>query len=145
MKRWKLVLLVTSLIVATIVLASAALAAMPGGDLAALCESLYGGVFEIPNSEPLGPCQWDMALINASDDGSYAIATGDGVTVGVIDSGLDVASVPIQDVLWQVLLLDDAGSVQASSAVGPVTVGSVGYDLVLVESGVAIDVPASGA
>jgi subtilisin family serine protease len=89
MKRWKLVLLVTSLIVATIVLASAALAAMPGGDLAALCESLYGGVFEIPNSEPLGPCQWDMALINASDDGSYAIATGNGVTVGVIDSGVD--------------------------------------------------------
>jgi subtilisin family serine protease len=30
-----------------------------------------------------------MALINASDDGSYDSATGDGVTVGVIDSGID--------------------------------------------------------
>ena len=30
-----------------------------------------------------------MALINASDDGSYAIATGEGVKVGVIDSGVD--------------------------------------------------------
>jgi subtilisin family serine protease len=30
-----------------------------------------------------------MALINASDDGSYPIATGEGVTVGIIDSGVD--------------------------------------------------------
>jgi subtilisin family serine protease len=30
-----------------------------------------------------------MAIINASDSGSYAKATGDGVTVGMIDSGID--------------------------------------------------------
>ena len=42
----------------------------------------------MPNSEPFGPCQWDMAIINAGTD-SYALATGKGVTVGVIDSGVD--------------------------------------------------------
>jgi subtilisin family serine protease len=30
-----------------------------------------------------------MALINASDAGSYAIATGEGVKVGVLDTGVD--------------------------------------------------------
>lgn len=54
-----------------------------------LCEGLYGGTFGTPNAEPLGACQWHMALINASDDGSYAHATGAGVTVGVIDGGAD--------------------------------------------------------
>jgi subtilisin family serine protease len=31
-----------------------------------------------------------MRLINASEDGSYQRATGEGVTVGVIDSGVDI-------------------------------------------------------
>jgi lantibiotic leader peptide-processing serine protease len=70
--------------------APAAQAAYPEGDLGALCEGLYGGVFGTPNAEALGACQWDMALINAGDDGSYAHATGAGVTVGVIDSGVDL-------------------------------------------------------
>ena len=49
-------------------------------------EALYGDYMGVPpNSEPLGPCQWDMALINASEDGSYQYATGAGVKVGVID------------------------------------------------------------
>jgi len=52
------------------------------------CQGLYGGVFGTPNGEPLAACQWDMAIINAGDD-SYAHATGDGVSVGVIDSGVD--------------------------------------------------------
>jgi len=42
----------------------------------------------VPNSEPFGPCQWDMAIINAGTE-SYAHATGKGVTVGVLDSGVD--------------------------------------------------------
>jgi subtilisin family serine protease len=62
---------------------------MPSDDLVARCNELYGDVFGVPNSEPLGPCQWDMALINASESGSYQYATGEGVTVGVIDSGVD--------------------------------------------------------
>jgi subtilisin family serine protease len=72
-----------------IALSVVVLAAMPSDELAELCGELYGDVFGVPNSEPLGPCQWDMALINASEDGSYQYATGAGVTVGVIDSGVD--------------------------------------------------------
>ena len=56
--------------------------------LTALCEPLFGDVFGVPNSEPFGPCQWDMALINAGDSGSYPVATGAGVRVGLIDSGV---------------------------------------------------------
>ena len=76
--------------VAIPVAASPAAAETPAGDLAALCESLYADTFGIPNSEPLGACQWDMALIGASEDGSYQHGTGAGVTVGVIDSGVDL-------------------------------------------------------
>jgi subtilisin family serine protease len=54
-----------------------------------ICQALYAGVFGVPNSEPMGVCQWNMALINAGDSESYAVATGSGVTVGVIDSGVD--------------------------------------------------------
>jgi subtilisin family serine protease len=49
----------------------------------------------MPNGEPLGVCQWDMALINAGDE-SYAHATGAGVRVGVIDSGVDLTHPDIQ-------------------------------------------------
>lgn len=60
------------------------------GELVSICDGAYGGVFGTPNSEPLGPCQWDKALINASDAGSYGLATGRGVKVGVIDGGVDM-------------------------------------------------------
>ena len=66
MKRWELILIGTLIAVAIIGISTAALAAMPAAELVDLCESLYGGVFDVPNSEPLGQCQWDMALINAS-------------------------------------------------------------------------------
>lgn len=89
MNRCKLVLLVTILAVATIGLSAVALAAATTEKLVAICEGLYGDVFGVPNGEPLGVCQWNMALINASEDGSYQYATGDGVTVGVIDGGVD--------------------------------------------------------
>jgi subtilisin family serine protease len=64
-------------------------AASDAAEMVPLCEGLFEGAFGTPNSEPLGACQWHMALINASNDGSYAHATGDGVTVGVIDGGVD--------------------------------------------------------
>jgi subtilisin family serine protease len=89
MNRWKLALLVTTLIVVTIGLSAVALAYATPDEVVAICSALYGDVFGVPNGEPLGPCQWNMALINASDDGSYAKATGKGVTVGMIDSGVD--------------------------------------------------------
>jgi subtilisin family serine protease len=65
-------------------------AATPAQEAVDICEDLFGATFGVPNSEPLAACQWNMALINASDDGSYGIATGEGVTVGVIDSGVDI-------------------------------------------------------
>jgi hypothetical protein len=52
------------------------------------CEGLFGDVFGAPNTEPLAICQWDMAVIDAGTD-SFAEATGDGVSVGVIDTGVD--------------------------------------------------------
>jgi subtilisin family serine protease len=89
MNRKKLALLLAVVAVATIGVTSVVLAAMPSDELVAICQDLYGDVFGVPNGEPLGPCQWDMALINASEDGSYQYATGQGVKVGVIDSGID--------------------------------------------------------
>jgi subtilisin family serine protease len=64
---------------------------LPAPAAAALCSSLFGATYGVPSSEPLAPCQWDMALIGATDDGAYAHATGRGVTVGVIDSGVDLS------------------------------------------------------
>lgn len=89
MKRWKMSLILVGLILAAMGLVSVAMAAVPAGDLTAICDGLFSSVFGTPNGEPLGVCQWDMALINASDAGSYAKATGAGVTVGVIDSGVE--------------------------------------------------------
>lgn len=59
------------------------------GELAPLCATLFGSTFGLPNSEPLGACQWDMALIHVPDPGGLATATGEGVTVGLIDGGID--------------------------------------------------------
>ena len=89
MNRGRLLLIVTALAVATMGLSSAAMAAATTDELVAICNGLYGPVFGVPNGEPLGPCQWDMAIINASDTGSYATATGKGIKVGIIDSGVD--------------------------------------------------------
>jgi subtilisin family serine protease len=63
--------------------------ALPAAGAAAICADLFGGVYETPTSEPLAPCQWDMAVIGA-DDNTHQRATGRGVTVGVLDSGVDL-------------------------------------------------------
>ena len=89
MNRWKLVLLVTALAVATAGLSAVTLAAATTDELVAICNGLYPAVYGVPNGEPLGACQWDMALINASEAGSYDTATGAGVKVGIIDGGVD--------------------------------------------------------
>ena len=62
-------------------------AAVTQAQLQTICQDLYGDVFGAANSEPFGICQWDMDIIGAGS--SYAHATGDGVSVGVIDSGID--------------------------------------------------------
>jgi subtilisin family serine protease len=57
-------------------------------ELLAICEDLFGDVYDTPSTEPLAACQWNMAIIDA-DASARANATGDGVRVGVIDSGID--------------------------------------------------------
>src|SRR5262245_33187164 len=57
-------------------------------ELTGICHDLWDGVFAAPNNEPLGACQWDMSLIGANS-ATRALADGQGVRVGVIDSGID--------------------------------------------------------
>ncbi len=85
-RRLALLAAVVGLVSATAVAPGSA--ETPPDDLVDICEALYGTTFGTPNAEPLGPCQWDMALINAGTE-SYSHATGAGVTVGVIDGGID--------------------------------------------------------
>jgi subtilisin family serine protease len=85
LKKRSVILLVLGVVASLFVAPNAGQAAAPADELADLCEDLYGDVFGAPNAEPFGDCQWDMALINAAG----SIATGAGVTVGVIDSGVD--------------------------------------------------------
>ena len=89
MKKWKSVLFVIALSTATLAVNSTALAAATTDELVIICTDLFADVFGVPNGEPLGVCQWNMAIINATDTGSYAKASGQGVTVGMIDSGVD--------------------------------------------------------
>jgi subtilisin family serine protease len=41
--------------------------------------------------EPLSNLQWDMAMIGATPDGAHRRATGKGVDVGIIDTGIDAS------------------------------------------------------
>ena len=91
MKLRNPIFLVTAVAICWIGAPSAAKAAATTDELLAICDANgYPAFFGVPNSEPLGPCQWDKALINASEAGSYNVATGAGVRVGVIDGGVDL-------------------------------------------------------
>lgn len=79
----------TAALFGAIALASMAQGAETEANLAALCAELYGDYASPPTSEPLAACQWDMALIGANTN-TFGRATGRGVTVGVIDSGVDL-------------------------------------------------------
>ena len=78
------------LITLTLGLITPARAATPGAlsqaQASAACEVFFGVT---AGPEPLSACQWDMRTIEAGA-ASYANATGDGVTVGVIDGGVDM-------------------------------------------------------
>ena len=96
MSRWKFILILPLFVIVIFALSARVRAAATTAEAVALCEALYGDAFDVPNSEPLGPCQWDMALINASESGSYSVATGAGVKIGVIDSGVDMTHPDIE-------------------------------------------------
>jgi subtilisin family serine protease len=68
---------------------SAVNAAATVGQLQNICNALYPGVFGTPNSEPLAACQWNLAVIGATNPG-VDVPTGAGVRVGIIDSGVDI-------------------------------------------------------
>ncbi len=53
------------------------------------CQDIFDSLFVAPSSEPLAGCQWDMAQIHA-DGTARSQATGKGVRVGVLDSGVDI-------------------------------------------------------
>ena len=55
-----------------------------GATANALCTTSYPGT---TGPDQLSPCQWDMPVINAG--AAHDTATGAGVTVGVIDGGVD--------------------------------------------------------
>jgi subtilisin family serine protease len=57
--------------------------------VSALCDTLFGSTYDPSSSEPLADCQWDMSLINAND-ATHARATGKGVRIGDLDSGVDI-------------------------------------------------------
>jgi subtilisin family serine protease len=42
-----------------------------------------------PHAEPLSHLQWDMEMIGATPDGAWEEATGKGVDVGIMDTGID--------------------------------------------------------
>lgn len=56
---------------------------------AAACATLYS-VSPTVGPDPLGPCQWDMRAIKATTSGSYGVNQGQGVKVGVMDTGIDL-------------------------------------------------------
>ncbi len=63
--------------------------AVPIATEQAICADAFAGVYPPPSGEPLAGCQWDMALIDA-DASTRARATGAGVRVGILDSGVDL-------------------------------------------------------
>lgn len=70
--------------------ASADTTAIPVPAAAAICADPATGLpeFAPPTDEPLAACQWNMAMIGA-DSETFESATGEGVQVGIIDSGVD--------------------------------------------------------
>jgi subtilisin family serine protease len=79
----------------TLALAAPASAATPGALTPAAASAACAAYFGVaPGPEPLSACQWDMRQMDVGA-ASYAKATGAGVTVGVIDSGVDLTHVDL--------------------------------------------------
>jgi subtilisin family serine protease len=85
---WALVVVVA---VAALVFVPAATPAQAVPNAVNMCNNALQPVMNgsLPSGEPLAACQWDMLQMNATTNGSYRVATGRGVEVGVIDGGVD--------------------------------------------------------
>jgi subtilisin family serine protease len=83
------VLILTSIMLISMVgvapVAADSTAVIDGATANGLCTTSYPGAPSGPDQ--LSPCQWDMPVIHAGE--AHAYATGEGVTVGVIDGGVD--------------------------------------------------------
>jgi lantibiotic leader peptide-processing serine protease len=84
MKRTIGVLAVLGALAAAVPSSTVNAAPRPASQASDDCAAFFG-VAEGP--EPLSSCQWDMRAMNVED--ARSLATGDGVVVGVIDSGVD--------------------------------------------------------
>jgi lantibiotic leader peptide-processing serine protease len=84
MKRTIGVLAVLGALAAAVPSSTASAAPRPASQASDDCAAFFG-VAEGP--EPLSSCQWDMRAMNVQ--AARPLATGDGVVVGVIDSGVD--------------------------------------------------------
>lgn len=90
MVRKRTLIIAVVAMIASLFPAAFASAAEDPAVLVDICETNYDSTFGVPNSEPFGPCQWDMSLINAGEGASFDHATGAGVTVGVLDTGVQM-------------------------------------------------------
>ena len=81
-------MLVTAMLV-PVVSARTTVAPLDASAAAANCEAIFGSTYDLPSSEPLAACQWDMSLISANA-AARDRATGAGVRVGDLDSGVDI-------------------------------------------------------
>src|SRR5262245_285414 len=94
MQFTRALLALATTIVVSLALASAAsptparVTAASAAELTGICDDLFGGVYTPASSEPLAVCQWDMDVVDA-DASARARATGRGVTIGILDSGVD--------------------------------------------------------
>jgi lantibiotic leader peptide-processing serine protease len=122
MRTRYLVIAVATLGAAAVAPATIASGAATEDDLAALCDELWSSYAETPTAEPLAGCQWDMAMIGANDD-TFTRATGKGVRVGVIDSGVDITHPDIApnldlDASCSFITLDDPLALDVEKAGG---------------------------
>jgi lantibiotic leader peptide-processing serine protease len=84
--------------------------------------------------EPLANLQWDMRMIGATPTGSYALNQGQGVRVGIIDTGIDGSHPDIAPNFNKALsrnfvtdMTDIDGPCEVASCVDPVDVDDDGH------------------